>query len=160
MRQGIRGFLVRAAVAAGAAAGAVLASIALPTAGITMFAAATRDVDRVASFAYSVAEPLGLLGAAAAAYGMARWAVQRRAGRALIPWIGGAAAAGMVGAALWVGDADIWTVLAAFIVPGAALLAGRRSATPPSGTRAFPEIPAPPPEAVASQRQAEPVERR
>jgi hypothetical protein len=65
----------------------------------------------------------------------------------------------MVGAALWVGDADIWTVLAAFIIPGAALLAGRRS-TAPAGPRSTPEIPAPPPEAVASQRKTEPVERR
>jgi hypothetical protein len=160
MRQGIQGLIVRGAAAVGAAAGAVLASIALPTAVNTVFALLTRDADRVASFAYSVAEPLGLLGAAAAAYGLARWAVQTGAGRALIPWIGGAAAAGMVGAALWVGDADIWTVLAAFIIPGAALLAGRRSATAPAGTRSTPEIPAPPPEAVASQRKTEPVERR
>lgn len=132
-----------------AAFGALVASIALPTAVITVEAIVSGDAQEVSDFALTVAEPLGLLGAMLATYGIARLAARRPDGRDLIPWIGGAAAAGMIAAALWVLDADVWTAAAAVVLPAAALLGGRRARTPPPEPRTS-EPPAalqpPPPE--------------
>lgn len=150
--------LAAAAAAAVAAVAALAASIALPTAVITVYALRARDIGLITAFANSVAEPLGLLGAGAATFGVTRFAVRKAfIGRAVVPWIGGAAAAAMIGAALWVGDFDVWTAAAAVVVPGAALLAGRRGSVA-EAARVKPLIDAPPDLPLPEHPPAEPIE--
>lgn len=141
-----------------AAIASVLASVALPTAVITIYAMRARNVELITSFAQSVAEPLGLLGAAAATFGIARFMARRTGlGRSVIPWIGGAAAGSMVGAAFWVGDVDGWTAAAALVLPATAMLAARRSPALGAGGARRPI--AAPADVVAGARPApEPVD--
>lgn len=122
------GVLARVATAAVAAVAAVTAGIALPASVITLHGFLTGDAGEITTFARTVAEPLALIGSAAATYGIARYAVRRRgAGVQIVPWIGGAAAAGVIAAALWVADVDMWTAVAAVSLPAAALAGGRKA---------------------------------
>ena len=141
-RYRVSGFYSRIAAAISAAVASLLASIAVPSAVITAFAVGKPDAAEISRFALAVAEPLGVLGAAVATFLVSRWAVRlARDGRALVPWVGGASAASIVGAAGWTGDFDWWTV-AAGILPAVAILAGRRSVRPDPLRRLDPPPPA------------------
>jgi hypothetical protein len=132
------GWAARLALALGSAAAAVAASIVLPALVITAQAARLRDAHEIEDFALAVAEPVGVLGAAVATFSVAVWAARRSAaGRRVVPWIGAGAAAGLIAAAVWVLDADLWTVAAAVLMPVAALAGGmaggRRWRSGPAG---------------------------
>lgn len=139
----MHGFYPRLAAAISAAVASLLASIAVPSAVITAFAVAERDAAEISRFALAVAEPLGVLGAAIATFFVSRWAVRfSRYGRALVPWVGGASAAAIVGAAGWSRDFDWWTVVAAGLLPAVAIVAGRHSVRPDPLRRIDPPTPA------------------
>lgn len=124
-------FYSRIVAAVSAAFASFFGSVFVPTAVITAFAVWRRDPAEIAQFALAVAEPLALVGAVGATYLVSRWAIRlSKDGRALVPWVAGSAAAALVAAAGWTGDFDWWTVLAACLVPAAAILAGRRSPAP------------------------------
>ena len=136
-------FRSRIVAAISAAVASLLASIAVPSAVITAFAVGKPDAAEISGFALAVAEPLALLGAAVATFLVSRWAVRfARDGRALVPWVGGASAAAIVGVAGWTGDFDWWTVAAAGLLPAVAILAGRRSVRPDPLRRLDPRSPA------------------
>lgn len=163
-RHRVSGLYPRIAAAISAAVASLLASIALPSAVITAFAVAERDAAEISRFALAVAEPLGVLGAAVATFFVSRWAVRSaRGGRALVPWVGGASAAAIVGAAGWTGDFDWWTVAAAGLLPAVAILAGRRSVRPDPLRGIDPSAPAAGlPDEAATRHEVpvrEPVER-
>ena len=130
-RHGVSRFYSRIVAAVSAALASLLASVAVPAAVITAFAVGKPDPAAVARFAVAVAEPLAVLGAGAATFLVSRWAMRlSRDGRALVPWVGGASAAAIVGAAGWTRDFDWWTVVAAGLLPAVAILAGGRSVRP------------------------------
>lgn len=157
-------FRSRVVAAVSAAVASFLASIAVPSAVITAFAVGKPDAAEISRFALAVAEPLALLGAAVATFLVSRWAVRfARDGRALVPWVGGASAAAIVGVAGWTGDFDWWTVAAAGVLPAVAILAGRRSVRPDPLHRPDSQLPAPgQPDGPLTRREVpvrEPVDR-
>lgn len=106
----------------------VAAAIALPSLAITAYAWTTRDAERITAFALAVAEPLALL-AALAMTGLTAYRTARRAVRPT-RWgllLGSIAAAGILGAALWVNDVDGWTGAALVLLPLAGVLGARWS---------------------------------
>jgi|GEM_PF-6667000 len=118
-----------------AAAACVVASVVLPSVVITLYALGTRDAEAVTRFAVAVAEPLALLGAGGATVLLAR-----RAGR----WTGVAAAAGILGAAIWVNDVDAWTYAALAGLPVVGWLAARERPRPTRrGTAETAAVPGP-----------------
>jgi MFS family permease len=149
----------RVLAAAGSAIAAVAASIVLPTAVITIQAVQVRDLHRIEDFALTVAEPLGVLGAGIATLLLGFWASRSWPdGRRLVPWIGGGAAAGLIGAAVSVLDADWWTVAGAILMPIAALAGGALGGRETPGRRPA-ELAEPPLEVGQTRREAESARR-
>lgn len=130
-------------------AASVVASVALPSAVITLYALGTRDTEAITRFALAVAEPLALLGA-----GGATALLARRVGR----WTGVAAAAGILGAALWVNDVDAWTYAALAGLPVVGWLAARgRPRSTRRGTGETTAVPGPTVTALPGEGVPEPV---
>jgi hypothetical protein len=124
-------FYSRIVAAVSAAFASVFATVFVPTVVITAFTVWRRSPAEIEEFALAVAEPLALVGAVGATYLVSWWAIRlSKDGRALVPWVAGSAAAALVAAATWTRDFDWWTVLAACLVPAAAILAGRRLPAP------------------------------
>jgi hypothetical protein len=110
--------LTRWLVLAAASVAAVAASVLVPSLGITAYAFKIRDAHATTDFALQVAEPLALAGALGATTLIATLTAPRY--RDPAKWgtmLGAAAAAGMLGAAIWVNDVDDWTTAAVGLLP-------------------------------------------